>query len=69
MASSSYFKLDSIVFSNVLLFFFSFTQVHTVPYVKNPEKLQEALLRGNVVLNCLVICWELLASQTQHEVP
>lgn len=58
-----------VLFLVMFYFFFSFTQVYTVPYVKKPEKLQEAILRGNVVLNCLVICWELLASQTQHEVP
>ena len=66
MASSSYFKLEGVVFSYV---FFSFTQVHTVPYVKQSEKLQEAILRGNVVLNYLATCWELLDAQTHHEVP
>lgn len=44
MASSLYLKVEGIVFSNIS-FFFTFTQVHTVPYMKQPEKLQEAILR------------------------
>lgn len=76
MVSPSYFKLEGIIcfqlcFEDFFPFFFpSLSEIHIqIPYMKQYEKLQEAILGGNVVLNYHVTSWKMLDSRTYNEVP